>query len=153
MNTVEMPRVDSWDDGIRPAGPSDACFYCRQTVGTPHTRDCVIVQKTIELEVIARLPNDILFRGVWQLEVPYAWEPAQIEFAKNESTWCKSNLLDERETGKVSWNDPTAWDKLLPLDEDGACLCSVLSFRVLRIVDPGPKRAIRKPQPDEGVKP
>jgi hypothetical protein len=35
------PLVAPNDDGIRPAGPRDACFYCRQKVGQPHKPDCV----------------------------------------------------------------------------------------------------------------
>jgi hypothetical protein len=41
----EMPLVLPNDDGIRPAGNSDECFYCNQKIGTSHKEDCVCLQK------------------------------------------------------------------------------------------------------------
>ena len=34
-NENNWPLVDKNDDGIRPAGRQDACFYCGQRVGLP----------------------------------------------------------------------------------------------------------------------
>jgi hypothetical protein len=62
------PLVDPQDDGIRPAGPSDACFYCEQLVGTPHARDCVVVTKVARFR--CKLDIDIT--------VPHSWSPDQI---------------------------------------------------------------------------
>ena len=46
------PLVDVKDDGIRPAGSPDECFYCCQKVGQLHKLDCVIVEKLIEMRVL-----------------------------------------------------------------------------------------------------
>lgn len=86
------PLVDPKDDGIRPAGPPDACFYCRREVGQEHARDCVIVEKLVELRVF-REDKEI---GTWTLYDPYHWDGWNSEFHKNESSWCAGNFLDER---------------------------------------------------------
>ena len=40
-NTLSpMPLVLKDDDGIRPAGRPNQCFYCNQQVGKPHKQDC-----------------------------------------------------------------------------------------------------------------
>ena len=50
---MNWPLVDPKDDGIRPAGRPDECFYCRQKVGEPHGQKCVIVNKLVEMRVTA----------------------------------------------------------------------------------------------------
>lgn len=49
---MSWPTVDPEDDGIRPAGASDECFYCHQKVGEPHQRDCVIVTKRVRVRYL-----------------------------------------------------------------------------------------------------
>jgi hypothetical protein len=68
INTEYMdnPEPDNWplvhpkDDGIRPAGNPDECFYCNQKVGQPHAPDCVAVSRrarfTVTLEVDIDMP-------------------------------------------------------------------------------------------------
>jgi hypothetical protein len=46
-----MPNVDKNDDGIRPAGAPDECFYCKQKVGTPHLIDCFALHQRVKLLV------------------------------------------------------------------------------------------------------
>jgi hypothetical protein len=63
------PTVDPFDDGIRPAGATDACFYCCQKVGEPHRRDCVVVKKTVRF----RCTVDV------DIEAPLSWTKKKIE--------------------------------------------------------------------------
>lgn len=76
-------RID--DEGIRPAGPPDACFYCAQKVGELHTGGCVIRERTVVIrytvEIVVREPED--------------WDSGRVEFAHNESSRCQSNLAAE----------------------------------------------------------
>ncbi len=51
MNPQDWPVVHELDDGIRPAGPPDACLYCGQKVSSPHSKDCVMVTKRILVSV------------------------------------------------------------------------------------------------------
>src|SRR5262245_41416287 len=60
--------VDPFDDGIRPAGPKDTCFYCWQKVGEPHRRDCIVVTKVVRFRVSAEV----------DITVPHSWTEEQI---------------------------------------------------------------------------
>jgi hypothetical protein len=154
MVSQSWPLVHEHDDGIRPAGNPRECFYCHSRVGQPHGPECVVVDKRIEMEVTATLPSEDrsgaseeVFIGTWQLDVPHFWTPHDCEFHKNDSSWCASNLLDERE--HLVWKDGDGvWAKLEPLDDEQRCLCSTLSFRFLRVVDDTPRRKLRVPGTD-----
>ena len=84
---AEMP--ETWtvtkENGPRPAGKPDECFYCQQPLGAPHAFECVcrtrrvIVRATIEYEVA----------------VPSFWDSDMIEFHRNEGSWCSNNMLNE----------------------------------------------------------
>lgn len=80
----EMPLVRANDHGIRPAGPPDACFYCRAKVGESHQRDCVIVQKRVKMRAVIE----------YECYEPFSWDKEEIEFARNDGTWCADNLLE-----------------------------------------------------------
>lgn len=59
----DWPLVTVNDDGIRPAGEPDECFYCNQKVGQPHDRDCVIIKKRVRVvytvEAIIEVPHSL----------------------------------------------------------------------------------------------
>ena len=131
MTSHEWPLVDSSDE--------DECFYCLQRIGTPHLQQCVIVTKRVELRVHALLSDTQAFTGLWQLDVPHSWDADMIEFHKNEGSWCASNILDQRE---VVWENDNAWTVLGEAHRAEGCLCNVLVFRFVRVVDPTPKRLL-----------
>lgn len=81
----EWPKVLPGDDGIRPAGPQDACLYCRQKIGQEHGRDCVTITKKVRVRYSFEL----------EIEVPHSWDKGQIEFVRGESSWCANNSFDE----------------------------------------------------------
>jgi hypothetical protein len=66
INTEYMnkPEPDNWplvhpkDDGIRPNGQPDQCFYCGQSVGQPHARDCVAVSKRARFKITLEVDID-----------------------------------------------------------------------------------------------
>ena len=37
------------DDGVRPAGKANECFYCQRLIGNPHKAGCVIVRGVFEV--------------------------------------------------------------------------------------------------------
>jgi len=64
------------DHSIRPAGPTDRCTYCNTPVGMQHSKECVIRQRTVVVEVRTRMT----------ISVPENWSPENIEFHRNESS-------------------------------------------------------------------
>jgi len=121
-----FPLVDPHDDGIRPAGPPDACFYCQQKVGQSHKRDCVVVSK----KVWVRYSFDV------EIEVPHAWTPEQIEFHRGESSWCASNALVEL-------------NERYPDTEDSVCPCAIFDCTYLGTIDEIPRTKVRAPPEPE----
>lgn len=90
----------------RPADPnSGKCFYCRQPIGAPHKADCVLINKKVKVRMIVE----------YEVEVPADWDKQQIEFHRNDGSWCSDNALYE--LGKLS--------------EQNGCLCSVMEFECL----------------------
>lgn len=69
----------------RPAGPSDRCYYCDQALGQPHLRECVIPQRRVIVRMVVE----------YEISVPRAWTQDQIEFHRNESSWCATNAFSE----------------------------------------------------------
>jgi hypothetical protein len=142
------PLVDKYDDGIRPAGRPDECFYCRQRVGKPHGSQCVIVTKVVELRVLAKLPDGKIAAALWQIDEPHAWTPEQITRRYNKSSWCQGNFLGSRtrdgrsDRGTVTWDEGAGdpWQALERLYESGNCLCGLLSFAFVRVIDNTPRR-------------
>ena len=112
MNGQVMPVVDKNDNGIRPAGKPNECFYCNQKVGTPHKEDCVVVYKKVKVKYSYEI----------EIEVPYGWDKEQIEFHRNVGSWCADNSVDE----------------LQELIEEGNCLCGCFEAEVLSIPDQKP---------------
>lgn len=139
------PLVVEHDDGFRPAGRPDTCFYCGRRLGQLHATDCVVVTKVVAMRVTAKLPDGRIVIGMWQHRVPHFWEAADCEFSKNESTWCASNLLRCRDD--VVWAGTDPWDALDAMYEGGNCLCDgTLMFDFMHVVDGSPYRALRVPE-------
>ena len=70
-------------NGPRPAGPPDKCFYCGQPIGTEHDYSCVCRKRTVVVNV----------SFIALIVVPESWDADTINFCRNESSWCVSNLL------------------------------------------------------------
>ncbi len=82
---MELPKVLNNDNGIRPAGEPDECFYCKQKVGNPHKEDCVILKKKVKIKYTFEI----------EIEVPYSWGKDEIEFYRNGCPWCGDNSFDD----------------------------------------------------------
>ena len=83
--SYDWPVVLPNDDGIRPAGDKDKCFYCQQRVGRLHKKDCVIVTKKWRLKVTFTIEKDY----------PFIWDKHSVEFSLNESSSCSNNILND----------------------------------------------------------
>lgn len=136
MNEIIIPTrdTDGWpfvlpnDDGIRPAGPRDACLYCGQKIGQRHGSDCVCITKKVKVRYTYEI----------EIEVPHAWTKEDIERHRNESSWCADNSLDEIEAFHESLGETTE----LPGGTMGPCLCDYFSCEYVADVDGTP---IQKP--------
>ena len=111
---MSWPLVASDDDGIRPAGPPDRCFYCGGPVGQPHAPDCVCVKKRVRLR----------YSFILDVDVPHGWDEDQILFHRNDSSWCADNALYELEASTG----------------DDACLCPRFECFFESIADDTPRR-------------
>lgn len=136
--THNWPLVHARDDGIRPAGKPDECFYCRKKIGEPHAPDCAIVTKRVLL-LIKSLDGSLT--GTWELDVTHSFQPEMIEYMKNDGTWCANNIFDYDE---IEWDQLDAWADLELMSKDG-CLCDKLRFEFVRVVDDTPQRKLVNP--------
>lgn len=134
-----MPYVksDGWplvlpdDDGIRPAGSPDQCFYCHARVGQTHGEECVCVLSKWRAGVYLDYPGPRL--GTHEEYLPYHWGEQDVDFRYNQGTWCSSNALDD-----IVWDAGTPPAEVVAIDHDKGCACSVVDFNSFECVDDGP---------------
>lgn len=105
MNLETLNNYIVTERAKRPASDKDECFYCNQPIGSPHKFDCVLIHKKARV----RMTVD------YEVEVPNHWGRHDIEFHRNEGTWCADNAL--RELGDVA--------------RQVGCLCAVTTFEYL----------------------
>lgn len=104
MSLTQPPIVKEEDE--RPAGKgSGHCFYCPSKIGERHAEDCVIWEK----QVVVRATIE------YTITVPHSWKKEDIEFHRNEGSWCSNNMIPELEA----------------LSEHN-CLCPYTEFMYLR---------------------
>lgn len=114
------PLILADDDGIRPAGLPDACFYCGGKVGDPHDSECVTLKRKIKVRYIFEL----------EIEVPHHWTKDDVLFHRNDSSWCANNALDELDPHEVEVS-PGLFT---------GCLCSGFTCEVIEIPEAAPLR-------------
>jgi hypothetical protein len=74
------------ENGPRPAGDPDKCFYCGEPLGSEHKMDCVCRSRTVIVRYVFELPID----------VPESWDKDMIEFARGGGGgWCGDNAPDD----------------------------------------------------------
>ena len=112
---TKWPIVLSDDDGIRPFGEPDRCFYCHQKIGEPHGRGCVTIVKRIKVRYTVEI----------EIDVPHSWDEAAILFLRNESSWCANNAVADIEAFAA---------------ERGRCLCDVFTCEIVGVVDDTPRQ-------------
>ena len=73
------------EKAMRPASALRRCFYCFEKIGSFHKDDCVLVSKNVIINFSINL----------EVRVPAWWTDEQIEFHRNQSSSCASNVMDE----------------------------------------------------------
>lgn len=102
------------ENGPRPAGKPDRCFYCQEPIGAEHKPDCVCRRKVVIVEVTVTFPR----------VMPQDWDAEINEFHMNESSSCQNNLID------------FDLDRYREACGDGFCLCGLIQGRHLRDATP-----------------
>jgi hypothetical protein len=93
---------------MRPGKPGQKkCFYCNQDIGMFHKEDCVLVKKKVKIRAIIE----------YEISVPAAWNKHDIEFQRNEGSWCASNMIGELQE--------------IEDDETQGCLCGITEFQYI----------------------
>lgn len=120
------PVVLPNDNGIRPAGKPDECFYCNAKVGHLHGPRCVTVEQLVRY--------DVLFNGqtcgTYILYEPHHWDAEKCNGVRNHGHWCADNAMDG-----IAWNEPSVQAKVEAVE---GCACGVLTFRHVAVIDAGP---------------
>jgi hypothetical protein len=98
------------ENGPRPFGRPDRCFYCGQALGAEHAPGCVLRRKVVMVEVTLRIPR----------VVPAAWDSRQVEFQLNDGSWCADNIEGDLAQYQESRGD------------DAPCLCGAFHAKFLR---------------------
>lgn len=75
------------EKAMRPASDKRRCFYCQQEIGAEHKDDCVLINRKVRIRMTVE----------YDIEVPAHWDANQIEFHRNEGSWCADNALKELE--------------------------------------------------------
>lgn len=112
------PKVLANDDGIRPAGEQDACFYCRSKIGEPHGDECVMVEKLVKVRYTFEL----------EIKIPHHWDAHRFECHRNDGTWCADNAIGELEELKT---------------HDSGCLCNRFTAEFVSVVDETPIQTLK----------
>lgn len=89
------------------AGVPHKCFYCTAATGTEHDAECVCRRRT----VVVRMTVEHI------VVVPESWNSDQINFHRNDSSWCVSNAF--RQLADLS-------------DSSGQCHCGHTEVEYLR---------------------
>ncbi len=113
METDTFPLVAL--DHTAPAGKPDECFWCGVAIGKPHSRDCVIVTKKVLLKVTIN----------FEVSVPHSWDKENIEFHRNDGSWCANNVIDEFEAE-------------FEQEDSEECLCDKAYFEYIKTTDNTP---------------
>lgn len=110
------PIVLPDDNRMRPAGPDDECMYCRQKTGQPHRNKCVSVLRRVRM----RYEFEI------EIAVPAFWTTHDIEFHRNDSSWCAGNAVDDIEKCRNQ------------RENNGGCLCGTFKATFISDVEGEP---------------
>ena len=109
MKDKELSIFKVTKKAMRPASSDKQCFYCGEKIGSYHEKDCVLINK----KALVRLVID------YEVEIPAYWNKSNVNFHRNEGTWCSNNLIDE----------------LKDLTKGGDCLCDKAKFKCIKIGD------------------
>lgn len=89
----------------RRASKNLECFYCKQPIDGLHKPDCLLIRKRVKIRMVVE----------YEIEAPNCWGKYDIEFQRNEGSWCADNAIYE----------------LQKLSEDSGCICGHVEFEYI----------------------
>ena len=93
---------------MRPASSKKECFYCHENIGDFHTDSCVLIRKKVLVAATI----------TYEVSMPKDWGGEEIEFQRNDGSWCAANIIGELEE----------------LEKSGDCLCGRTEYKYLKDV-------------------
>jgi len=111
------------EKAMRPASDERRCFYCHQPIGGVHDDDCVLVCRKVYVRM----------EVIYPVEVPAFWDKDMVEFHRNESSWCKSNAVDELH--ELFCQPPIRSLRDMLENPDAQCMCGSATFEYVEDVD------------------
>jgi hypothetical protein len=118
MLLTETVKVTA-ENGPRPAGKLDECFYCHQPIGAPHLGDCVCRERTVVVEVSVEI----------LMKVPAFWGSSDISFSLNEGSRCADNSIGLIEQQAARFSTLTITEGCGSV---GPCFCASTRHSFLR---------------------
>ena len=82
---IEHSKIVTLENGPRPAGKPNRCFYCAQPIGSEHKADCVCRVKVVMVKVEMTIPR----------VVPISWDRGMVDFHLEGSSWCADNIVGD----------------------------------------------------------
>lgn len=138
--TVGWPKVLPNDDGIRPAGKPDECFYCYQRVGQGHRPDCVTVLQLVRYTVWVNGTNI----GYHETDQPYTWSVAKMQ---EEGPFALRQRVPADVPAGMSHPARHAAEVIAQFTNP------VVTFQLSEVVDPGPVVSLREEIDEVRVRP
>lgn len=111
MTPTPAPPIVT-DEHLPPASDGVHCFWCGEPKGSRHKRECVTWLKRVVVRAIIE----------YEVEVPMSWGAPDVEFHRNDGSWCANNLLTELQEQFPARGE--------------ACLCNATSFEFVGELDP-----------------
>jgi len=108
--TAPLSEYRVTEAAMRPASKKRRCFYCFEPVGGYHRETCVLIERKVRMSVTID----------YETAVPDHWSAEDIDWHRNGSTWCASNVLYELDR---QYNN-----------DGGPCLCGHAKFSYIEDV-------------------
>ena len=86
------------EKAMRPVSDAKECYYCHKRLGSFHEDHCVLINKKVKIRMTIE----------YEVSVPNHWKKNDVEFHRNESSWCAGNAIEE----------------LSKLSGENGCLCN-----------------------------
>jgi hypothetical protein len=78
-------KKDNWPVVRTTPNFISGCMYCHALKGEQHKLDCVARRRTVVVKATIE----------YIVEVPESWNQHDIEFHRNDSSWCTNNMVKE----------------------------------------------------------
>lgn len=118
------------EKAMRPASTRRKCFYCHSDIGAVHDSTCVLVRRRVRVRLAVPGYEPL----VYSIVVPASWTVKDIEFHRNESSWCANNAIRELKSIDPEFSESLYLKYARDRDPNADCLCSDANFEYVEDV-------------------